>query len=108
MSVKAVFFDLDGTLVNSNELHVLAWAEAIDLIGLRAARSALRAEIGKGADMLIPALFPGLDDLQSNLLDKTQARIFKTRFLRLVRPFPEANALLSRLYSRKGGIVMVA
>jgi membrane protein len=108
MAAKAVFFDLDGTLVDSNELHVLAWAEAIEMAGLRVARSALRNEIGKGADKLIPALFPELGDRQRDLLAKAQGRIFKTRFLRHIRPFRDANALLSRLYATGCKIFLVS
>lgn len=108
MAAKAVFFDLDGTLVDSNEFHVLAWAEAIEMTGLRISRSALRKEIGKGADMLIPALFPGLGGLQRDLLETTQGKVFKTRFLRQVRPFRDANALLSRLYAAESKIFLVS
>jgi beta-phosphoglucomutase-like phosphatase (HAD superfamily) len=28
MPIKAVLFDIDGTLVDSNDQHVLAWEEA--------------------------------------------------------------------------------
>lgn len=28
MAIKAVLFDIDGTLVDSNEQHVWAWEEA--------------------------------------------------------------------------------
>jgi beta-phosphoglucomutase-like phosphatase (HAD superfamily) len=28
MPLKAVFFDIDGTLVDSNEFHIMAWEEA--------------------------------------------------------------------------------
>jgi phosphoglycolate phosphatase-like HAD superfamily hydrolase len=108
MVAKAVFFDLDGTLVDSNEFHILAWAEAIEMAGLRIARSALRNEIGKGADMLIPALFPGLGGLQRDLLEKTQGKVFKTRFLRQIRPFRDANALLSRLHATGSKIFLVS
>jgi membrane protein len=105
---KAVFFDLDGTLVDSNEFHVLAWAEAIDMAGLRVARSALRKEIGKGADMLIPSLFPNLGCHQRDSLEKAQGKIFKTRYLRQVRPFPDAHALLSRLHGARSKIFLVS
>ncbi len=105
---KAVFFDLDGTLVDSNEFHVLAWAEAIDLAHLRAARSALRDEIGKGADKLIPALFPGLSSLERKLLGQGQGNIFKRRYLCQVRPFPYAHALLSRLHRARSQIYLVS
>lgn len=29
MPIKAVFFDIDGTLVDFNDFHVLAWDEAL-------------------------------------------------------------------------------
>jgi membrane protein len=99
MVSKAVFFDLDGTLVDSNEFHILAWAEAIELCGLKVSRASLRNEIGTGADMLIPALFPSLGDVQRCLLEHTQGNIFEAHYLGQVRPFPGASALLKRLHA---------
>jgi len=33
MNVKAILFDVDGTLVDSNNQHILAWTEAFAGIG---------------------------------------------------------------------------
>ena len=33
LMIRAVIFDLDGTLVDSNELHVLAWQETFRHFG---------------------------------------------------------------------------
>jgi beta-phosphoglucomutase-like phosphatase (HAD superfamily) len=33
MRIKAILFDIDGTLVDSNDMHVLAWEEAFAGIG---------------------------------------------------------------------------
>jgi beta-phosphoglucomutase-like phosphatase (HAD superfamily) len=33
VTIKAVLFDIDGTLIDINEFHVRAWAEAFQSIG---------------------------------------------------------------------------
>jgi beta-phosphoglucomutase-like phosphatase (HAD superfamily) len=47
---RAFIFDIDGTLVDSNELHVDAWDRAFRHFGKQFPREALRAQIGKGSD----------------------------------------------------------
>jgi hypothetical protein len=54
MIIKAVFSDIDGTLVDSNEFHVDAWERAFQESLLPVDRAAIRRQIGKGADMLLP------------------------------------------------------
>ncbi|HEY0368339.1 MAG TPA: HAD hydrolase-like protein, partial [Chthoniobacterales bacterium] len=53
---RAVIFDVDGTLVDSNELHVDAWDEAFRHFGKQFSRAQLHHEIGKGGDNYIPSL----------------------------------------------------
>ena len=52
--VKAVFLDIDGTLMDTNYLHVEAWAQAFEEVGARPPRSRIHHEVGKGSDKLIP------------------------------------------------------
>jgi membrane protein len=44
--VAAVFLDIDGTLVDSNESHVSAWAAAFQTNGHSIAPSAIRSQFG--------------------------------------------------------------
>jgi HAD superfamily hydrolase (TIGR01509 family) len=54
MTAQALLFDLDGTLVRTNDAHVEAWLEAFDSLGYRVGRARVAAEIGKGGDLLVP------------------------------------------------------
>ncbi|MGF7151916.1 HAD superfamily hydrolase (TIGR01509 family) [Sphingomonas zeicaulis] len=107
MIIKAVLFDLDGTLVDSNDMHVSAWHEAFAGIGVSLDRRVIHDQIGKGADMLVPTLLPALDEAGQKGLGEAQGRIFKDRFRDKVRPFPGAHDLLAQAY-RNGQKVVFA
>src|ERR1700760_3167780 len=108
MSFAAVFFDIDGTLVDSNEFHVVAWDEAFRENGRPVARHLLRMQIGKGSDVLIPSLFPGIRDEEQGILSDAHSKIFKDRFLQLVRPFPHAGAFARALHERGKKVLLVS
>ena len=48
--IEAVIFDLDGTVVDSNELHVEAWRETFRDYGKEFPTKELHRHIGKGGD----------------------------------------------------------
>lgn len=56
MSLDGVIFDLDGTLVDSNSTHVDAWVHGLETHGYRFSAERVAPEIGKGGDLLLPAL----------------------------------------------------
>jgi HAD superfamily hydrolase (TIGR01509 family) len=105
---QAVFFDLDGTVVDSNEFHVVAWARAFARHGLCVPRDVLRAQIGKGADVLLPDLFPYMDAKERDGLAESHGAIFTRDFLGLVEPFPCASELISRLHDAGIAIVLAS
>jgi HAD superfamily hydrolase (TIGR01509 family) len=50
----AAILDIDGTLVDTNYLHVDAWARAFHALGLVIPRAAIHKQIGKGSDQFLP------------------------------------------------------
>jgi membrane protein len=107
MSVRAVFFDIDGTLVDSNEFHVMAWEQAFRESGYPASKEAIRKQIGKGADTLIPSLMPYTDDKTRQAISERHGQIFQSQYLPQVTPFPGAQQLIERLH-REGGKIVLA
>lgn len=95
MQIKAIFFDIDGTLIDTNDMHVVAWEEAFAGVGEAFARHVIHDQIGKGTDMLVPALLPELDTAAVERLGDAHGEIFKAKFLNEAKPFADAHDLLS-------------
>jgi len=96
MGIAGVIFDVDGTLVDSNDAHAHAFVEAFRQCGFDVAFHKARRLIGKGADKLIPALIGHYDEA----IAERKKTIFRERFLPELRAFPAVEALLQNLKSR--------
>jgi len=94
LGIRAILFDIDGTLVDSNDDHVEAWDQAFRSEGHAIGRPAIHAEIGKGGDQLLPALLPQSSSAERRRISDTHDAVFKDRFLPRVRPFPRAADLV--------------
>jgi membrane protein len=105
---KAVLFDIDGTLVDSNEFHVLAWDEAFRSNNRSVPRHLLRQQIGKGADNLIPSLFTDMTEAEQKELSNAHGEIFKSRYLEQVRAFPFAGALVHALHAEAKKVLLAS
>ena len=108
MIIKAVLFDVDGTLVDSNDFHVEAWNQAFAGIGVSFDRALIHDQIGKGTDMLVPSLLPDLDDAAQRRLGDAHGAVFKARYLDRVRPFPHARDLLERVRADGRQVVLAS
>jgi HAD superfamily hydrolase (TIGR01509 family) len=51
--ITTVILDVDGTLLDTNYLHVEAFAQAFREVGLTGPRRAIHRQIGKGSDLLL-------------------------------------------------------
>lgn len=92
----AILFDIDGTLVDSNELHIQAWDEVFREAGFEFSREALHRHIGKGGDTYVPALLPDLAPDAQERIAAGHGRVYKDKYIDRVKPFPGARELLLR------------
>lgn len=100
-------FDLDGTLVDSNELHVDSWETAFRHFGKRFSRAQLEAQIGKGSDKYLPEfLSPEEIARFGKELDKYRSDLFKKEYLPRVQPFPRVQPLFAAIREAGGEIVL--
>jgi len=90
-----VLLDLDGTLVDTNYLHTLAWSRAFRDAGQWAPMNAIHRLVGMGGDQLV-----------SELLGHTSPKITTARtshyrdLLPEARAFPGASDLVHALHGR--------
>lgn len=98
--IKAAIFDLDGTLVDSNDLHVQAWQETFRHFGKEIPVEELRAQVGKGGDQYLPVFLSEREMQQiGKQVDEFRGRTFQEKYLPLVRPFPGVRELFERVRS---------
>jgi HAD superfamily hydrolase (TIGR01509 family) len=100
---QAAIFDLDGTLLDSVDLHAISWHEAFVKFGHEVSFEQARSQIGKGGDKLIPVfLSPEEQNDHGRELEEWRSHRFKNRYLPLIRPFSAVPNLLQRV--REAGL----
>ncbi len=96
--MQAVIFDIDGTLIDSVDLHAKAWQEAFQHFGHNFSFDKIRSQIGKGGDQLLPALLPESEvQAQGKEMEEYRSSLFKQKYLHEVKPFPMVRPLFQRL-----------
>ena len=98
--LEAVIFDIDGTLIDSVDLHAQSWVETSYRFGVQASLADVRQHIGEGADRLIPAFVPA-DMLSSprKQIEEFRSELFNKEYLCKVKPFPKVKELFTRVAS---------
>ena len=105
----AYIFDIDGTLVDSNELHVDAWDRAFRRFGKSFPREQLQAQIGKGSDQYLPEFLSSTEIEQfGKELDDYRSDIFREDYLPQVRPFPNARELIEQIRADRNQIILAS
>src|SRR5947209_10189703 len=94
---KAAIFDVDGTLVDSVDLHAAAWQEALAHFGHEVGFDEVRSQIGKGGDKLVPVFLSEAEQADhGEAMESWRGDHFTARYLPLVRPFAAVPELLRR------------
>ncbi|MFF8847317.1 HAD family hydrolase [Streptomyces sp. NPDC015127] len=104
---RAAVFDVDGTLVDTNHLHVVAWWEAFRQAGHRVAMHDIHRAVGlPGGDLVAHLLGDDRDSAQDDAVKAAHKALYATYFDRL--PTLEQAGQLLRTLSRSGWTVVLA
>ncbi|MET9678451.1 HAD family hydrolase [Streptomyces sp. NPDC006482] len=104
---RAALFDVDGTLTDTNHLHVVAWWEALRQAGHRVPMHAIHRAIGlPGDDLLDHLLGDDRDPSQQDRLSAAHDTLYATTFDRLPA-LASAGDLLRTLAAADWRVVLV-
>ncbi len=107
--VRAVIFDVDGTLVDTNDLHTDSWVEAFRRFGHEVPREAVRRQMGKGGDQLMPSVLPrDVFERQGKEIERYRGDLFLREYLPRARALPEVPALLRRVRAAGQRVVLAS
>lgn len=98
-ALQAVLLDVDGTLIDSNDMHTDAWVEAFRKFGKDVPRDVIRMQIGKGGDLLVPDTLNAREMREfGEPLNKYRGELWKDEYMKKVRPFPGAIDAIRALH----------
>lgn len=97
----AIIFDVDGTLVDSVDLHAESWRRVLAEYGHDVPFADVRAQIGKGGDELLKVfLSPEECKAKQESMDERRGKLFKAEFLPKVQAFPNVRELFEHLVAK--------
>lgn len=108
VDIDTVVLDLDGTLVDSVPVHVLAWQAAFRDVGLSVASHRVRRVIGMGGDRLVAELAGS--SVEASLGDELRRRHPQhlDRLFGAIAPTEGATALLETLRRHRFTVVLAS
>ena len=107
--IKAIIFDLDGTLVDSVDYHTEAWVKAFQKYGYDFSFDRLREQIGKGSEFIIGELLPEeeAEKLESDIAGYRK-QYYQENLLEKVKPFPKVRELLEKIKADNLKVVLAS
>ena len=99
-ALKAVFFDIDGTLIDSNDAHTRAWIQTLQGHDRSVSYEQMRCLIGKGSDKVFAELL-GIesDSALAKQITEDRTQLLLSSFIPNLNPTPGARLLVQRMRS---------
>ncbi len=108
MAVEAALLDVDGTLIDSNYQHALAWFRAFREQRVVLPVWRIHRAVGMGGDQLVPALLgKKVDEEKGDDIRATRDPIYK-ELMPEVEPLDSAHELIAELKERGLTIVLAS
>jgi HAD superfamily hydrolase (TIGR01509 family) len=104
----AAILDVDGTLVDTNYHHTLAWQRALAQHGVTVPAWSIHRHIGMGGDQIVAAIAG--DEVEERLgetVREIEGELYRS-MIDEVKPLPGARELLEELRRRQHSIVLAS
>lgn len=99
--IRAAIFDVDGTLVNTVDLHARAWQDAFAKWGKHVPYIEVRKQIGKGGDQILPMFFSKEEIARfGKEMSDWRGEHFKNVYLPQAKAFSQTHELFQALRDR--------
>jgi len=109
VAVEAALLDVDGTLIDSNYHHALAWYRAFRAHHIVLPLWRIHRAVGMGGDQLVPALVgPELDEEKGDDIRAARDEIYTGGLMEEVAPLDGAHELIAELKDRGLRVVLAS
>ena len=107
--IKAIIFDIDGTLVDSVKYHAEAWVKAFKEYGYDFSPEKLSKQIGKGSEFIVGEMLPPeeAEKLHSDIAEYRR-KYYQENLLEKVQPFPKVKELFETIEADDIKIVLAS
>jgi HAD superfamily hydrolase (TIGR01509 family) len=107
--LKATVFDVDGTLVDTVDLHAHAWQDAFAKWGKDVPFVEVRKQIGKGGDQILPVFLTDTEITEfGEELTQWRGEHFKRKYLPKAKAFPKTRELFQALRDQRVKIALAS
>src|SRR4051794_17370751 len=101
-------FDVDGTLVDSNYQHALAWSRAFRRFDITGPLWRIHRGIGMGGDLFVPAIAgPDVEEAHGDDLRRAWSEEFD-QLIDEIQPFDGVGELLAEVKARGFRLVLAS
>ncbi len=107
--IKAIIFDIDGTLIDSNKAHAQSFVKAFDKFGKTVSYIELKWLIGMGADKILDK-YLSQNEIEKfgKKLTEYRKELFLENYLPSIKTFPKLKDLFTKLSEDKKKIALAS